>query len=66
MKKFHLFPNAQITIGGSISGTISSDSDAISQPQITRGSGEIIYIDNGIQFPEQRTNQEDFKIILEF
>ena len=64
--KVSFIPGAQITVGGSISGTISSDSDAISQPQITRGSGEIIYIDNRDPISRAADQSEDFKIILEF
>jgi len=56
----------QITIGENLNSSISSDPGSISQPDITRGSGEIIYIDNRNPITRASDQSEDFKIILEF
>lgn len=55
-----------INIGTNLSASISGDSGSISQPEITRGSGEIIYIDNRNPISRASDQSEDFKIILEF
>ena len=40
--------------------------DTVSAPEIVRGSGEIIYIDNRNTISRAQDQTEDFKIILEF
>ena len=40
--------------------------DTVSEPEIVRGSGEIIYIDNRDSISRAQDQTEDFKIILEF
>jgi len=46
--------------------TIASASDAVKDSELTRGSGEIIYIDNRNTISRAEDQTEDFKIILEF
>ena len=50
--------------GSSISGSIAAD--GLTDPEIVRGSGEIIYIDNRSPITRSTDQTEDFKIILEF
>ena len=46
---------------------IDSDaSTAVKDSELTRGSGEIIYIDNRATISRADDQTEDFKIILEF
>ncbi len=52
--------------GTNLTSSISTNSGSISQPEITRGSGEIIYIDNRNAITRASDQSEDFKIILEF
>jgi len=40
--------------------------NTVSEPDIVRGSGEIIYIDNRNTISRAADQTEDFKIILEF
>ena len=68
-EKIAFVPSSTISGSGSgtsFSGTISSNSDAIKVPEITRGSGQIIYIDNRPAVTRADDQSEDFKIILEF
>ena len=61
--------NVTITpIGGSVEQkTVDSDaSTAVKDSELTRGSGEIIYIDNRATISRADDQTEDFKIILEF
>ena len=58
--------NDDITVGGSSSGAIQDTADAVSSPQLLRGSGDIIYIDNRNKISRAQDQTEDFKIILEF
>jgi hypothetical protein len=60
------FVPASTISGSGFSGNISSNSDAIKVPEITRGSGQIIYIDNRPPVTRADDQSEDFKIILEF
>jgi len=53
-----------ITVGDNKTGTIASD--GLTDPDILRGSGEIIYIDNRSPITRATDQTEDFKIILEF
>ena len=50
--------------GSTISGSIAAD--GLTDPEIVRGSGEIIYIDNRSPITRSTDQTEDFKIILEF
>ena len=62
-------PGMNITIengANDISATISTDTDSVSNPDISRGTGEIIYIDNRDAISRAADQTEDFKIILEF
>lgn len=52
--------------GVSSSASISVDTGSISPPEIIRGTGEIIYIDNRNPISRASDQSEDFKIILEF
>lgn len=54
--------------GGNTPSTASIETVAgsISSPEITRGTGEIIYIDNRNPISRASDQSEDFKIILEF
>ena len=61
--------NVTITpIGGSVEQkTVESNpTTAIKDSELTRGSGEIIYIDNRATISRADDQTEDFKIILEF
>ena len=55
-----------IRIGQSVTGSIQDTADAVSAPQLLRGSGDIIYIDNRNKISRAQDQTEDFKIILEF
>ena len=57
-----------VPVGGSVEQkTIDSDaSTAVKDSELTRGSGEIIYIDNRATISRAEDQTEDFKIILEF
>ena len=55
-----------IQVGNSSTGTISSTTGSVVSPEIVRGSGDIIYIDNRNQISRAQDQTEDFKIILEF
>ena len=57
-----------VPAGGSVEQkTIDSDaSTAVKDSELTRGSGEIIYIDNRATISRAEDQTEDFKIILEF
>lgn len=50
--------------GTPIAGSIAAD--GLTDPEIVRGSGEIIYIDNRSPITRSTDQTEDFKIILEF
>ena len=41
-------------------------SDGIASPEINKGSGDIIYIDNRPEITRNSRQKEDVKIILEF
>jgi len=56
------FVDGETIIIGSETVTI----DTVSEPDIVRGSGEIIYIDNRNTISRAQDQTEDFKIILEF
>jgi len=59
--------NDDIAIGQSgTSGSILDSADAVSSPQLIRGSGNIVYIDNRNKISRAQDQTEDFKIILEF
>jgi len=58
--------NDDIAIAALTSGSIQDSADAVSSPQLLRGSGDIIYIDNRNQISRAQDQTEDFKIILEF
>ena len=62
--------NVTITpISGSGPESVSIESDAstaVKDSELTRGSGEIIYIDNRATISRADDQTEDFKIILEF
>ena len=49
-----------------VTGSVQDTADAVSAPQILRGSGDIIYIDNRNKISRAQDQTEDFKIILEF
>jgi hypothetical protein len=57
-----LFAEGDVVLINSESHTINS----VSEPDIVRGSGEIIYIDNRETISRAKDQTEDFKIILEF
>ena len=57
-----LFQDGETIIIGSETVTINT----VSEPDIVRGSGEIIYIDNRNTISRAQDQTEDFKIILEF
>jgi hypothetical protein len=56
------FVDGETIVIGSETVTI----DTVSEPDIVRGSGEIIYIDNRNTISRAQDQTEDFKIILEF
>ena len=58
--------NDDIAVGSITSGSIQDTADAVSAPQLLRGSGDIIYIDNRNKISRAQDQTEDFKIILEF
>jgi hypothetical protein len=58
--------NDDIAIESITSGSIVDSADAVSAPQLIRGSGDIIYIDNRNKISRADDQTEDFKIILEF
>ena len=58
--------NDDIAIASITSGSIQDAADAVSAPQLLRGSGDIIYIDNRNKISRAQDQTEDFKIILEF
>lgn len=55
-----------VAIGSITTGLIADQVDAVSAPQLVRGSGDIIYIDNRNKISRADDQTEDFKIILEF
>lgn len=58
--------NDDIAVGSITSGSIQDAANAVSAPQLLRGSGDIIYIDNRNKISRAQDQTEDFKIILEF
>ena len=58
--------NNPIAIGSITTGLIVDQVDAVSAPQLVRGSGDVIYIDNRNKISRADDQTEDFKIILEF
>ena len=58
--------NDDITVDSITSGSIQDAANAVSAPQLLRGSGDIIYIDNRNKISRAQDQTEDFKIILEF
>jgi len=58
--------NDNIAIESITSGSIVDSANAVSAPQLIRGSGDIIYIDNRNKISRADDQTEDFKIILEF
>ena len=55
-----------IQVGTSSTGTVSSSTGSVISPEVVRGSGDIIYIDNRNAISRAEDQTEDFKIILEF
>lgn len=55
-----------IAIESITSGSIVDSADSVSAPQLIRGSGDVIYIDNRNIISRAEDQTEDFKIILEF
>ena len=63
---FQAGENISVTAGGGSAKTGSIAVDGLTDSDIVRGSGEIIYIDNRSPITRATDQTEDFKIILEF
>ena len=66
-KRASFLPGDTISIGeNQETATIASGNTSVKSSGLTRGSGEIIYIDNRSTISRAKDQTEDFKIILEF
>ena len=66
---FEASENLTVTPVGNSPESVTIDSDAstaVKDSELTRGSGEIIYIDNRATISRAEDQTEDFKIIVEF